>query len=215
MPGIQHAQHRHNLCRLRESESWNSKLCFQKDRGILKMFQQFRAEGKNPAKAKVQSGQKWYVRRVSTYPWMTLNPNAHISTNIQLQTYPSMSISPFMLWSVNINVSAGRSWLKSLNSISQKWQPISWLILSPVATNVLRTDVTVETTIHVYWLRTIHVIYIERGTAQTSLLSLLSNQNCRGQGQRSEGSITSPPLFHHSADFRTCVWSRKESAPLQ
>lgn len=47
-----HTQHRHNLCRLRENESWNSKLCFQKGRGILKMFRQFRAEGKKSCRSK-------------------------------------------------------------------------------------------------------------------------------------------------------------------
>lgn len=61
------------------------------------MFRQLRAEGKNPAEAKVLSGQKWYVQRVSTYPWMTPNPNAHISNNMQLQTNLNSNISPFTL----------------------------------------------------------------------------------------------------------------------
>lgn len=144
-------------------------------------------------------------QHVLGWHWTQVHPYL---TVYKRQTYPRSYISPIMPRSLNINVSAGRSQLKDLNPITQKWQPISQLIC-PHNPYVSRDDdlgVSVEDNIHyLHWKR----------KCTKKPLSLLSIQNCRGQGQRSEGSITSPPLFHHSADFRTCVWRRKESAPLQ
>lgn len=53
------------------------------------MFRQLSAEGKNPVEAKVQSGQKWYMQRVSTCPWMTLNPRPPVFNSIEATNVPS------------------------------------------------------------------------------------------------------------------------------
>lgn len=53
------------------------------------MFRQLSAEGKNPVEAKVQSGQKWYMQRVSTCPRMTLNPSPPIFNSRQASNIPS------------------------------------------------------------------------------------------------------------------------------